>query len=84
MPKEFYSTIEAAKILRVSRKTVFQRVRAGKIKSTRVGRNYIISYSALMEALGKNVGVEKKAAIDKVISRAMKDYGETFKLLGRE
>lgn len=84
MQKEFYSTVEAAKILRVSRKNVFERVRAGKIRATKVGRNFIISHSSLMEALGKNIGSEKKNNIDKAIEKALKEYKKTFQLLGKE
>ncbi len=84
MSKEFYSTIEAADILRVSRKTVFQWARTGKIKATKVGRNYVIPHFALLEKLGQTVGPEKKASIEKAIDKALKDYGKTFKLLGKE
>ena len=84
MSKDYYSTIEAANILRVSRKTVFQWARSGKIKAIRVGRNYIIPHEAIIQALGKTIGIENKAAIEKAIDKAMKDYGEVFKRLGRE
>ncbi|MBI3589085.1 MAG: helix-turn-helix domain-containing protein [Candidatus Liptonbacteria bacterium] len=84
MPRDYYSTLQAANILRISRIAVFNKIKSGKLKAQKIGRNYIISHASLMEALGKNVGVEKKAAIDRAIDRAMKDYGETFKLLGRE
>lgn len=84
MPKEYYSTIEVANILRLSRKTVFQWARSGKIKAQKVGRNYIIPHAALLEALGKTVGKEKKEAIEKAIDKALIEYGKTFKLLGRE
>ncbi len=84
MTKEYYSTIEAAKIFKVSRISVFQWARDGKIQATKVGKNYIIPYSAILEKLGETLGSEKKEAIEKAIDRAMKDYKETFKLLGKE
>jgi len=84
MKKEFYSTIEAAKILRLSRIAVFRWVKNGKLKAIRVGRNYIIPHKDLLEALGKEIGTSKKLAIDKAVKKAMKDFKETFKLLGRE
>lgn len=84
MPKDFYSTTEAARILRISRIEAFRKIKAGKIKATKVGRNYIIPHDALLEALGKVVGSEKKKAIEKTIDRALREYGETFRLLGRE
>ncbi len=84
MPKTFYSTIEAAHALRISRIEVFRKIKLGKIKAEKVGRNYIISHNALAEALGKSIGAEKKQDIEKVIDRALRDYGETFRKLGRE
>ncbi len=84
MTKEYYSTIEAANILRVSRITVFQWARDGKIKATKVGKNYIIPRSAILEKLGKTLGPDKKADIEKAINKALKDYEKTFKMLGKE
>lgn len=83
MEKDYYSTTETAKILNVSRKTVFQWSRDGKIKATKVGKNYIIPHSAILEKLGKTLGKDKKAEIEKSIDRAMKEYKQTFKMLGR-
>lgn len=84
MAKEFYSTIEVANILKVSRKTIFQWARDGKIKATKVGRNFVIPSSAVLEKLGKTIGAEKKVGIEKAVRKAIKDYGETFRLLGKE
>lgn len=84
MAKEYYSTIEVANILRVSRKTVFQWARDGKIKAIKVGKNYIIPHSALLERLGKEIGSENKSEIENAINKALKDYEKTFRLLGKE
>ena len=84
MPKEYYSTIEAANILRVSRITVFQWIKSKKIEATKVGRNYVISHSAVLEKLGKTIGTKKKKAVEVAIDKALKDYGKTFRLLGKE
>ena len=84
MAKEYYSTIEVANILRVSRKTVFQWARDGKIKAIKVGKNYVIPRSAILEKLGKTLGADKKAGIEKAINKALKDYEKTFRMLGKE
>ncbi len=84
MTKNYYSTIETANILKVSRKTVYQWARDGKIEALKVGRNYIIPHSALLERLGKDIGFENKTDIENTINKALKDYGKTFKLLGKE
>ena len=63
---------------------VFRRIKAGKIEAEKVGRNYIISHTSLVEALGRAVGNKKKEEIERVIDRALEEYGDVFKKLGRE
>lgn len=84
MTKKYYSTVEAARILRLSRIAVFNRIKKGKLKAERVGKNYIISHEAVLESLGRSVGPEKKENIKRAIDKALKEYGNVFKLLGRE
>jgi len=40
--KDFYTTTELAKVLGISRISVFKRVRQGSIKAIRMGRDFII------------------------------------------
>jgi len=40
--KNFYTVSELAKLLRISRISVFKRVRQGSIKGQKLGRNFII------------------------------------------
>ena len=82
--KDMYSTSETAKILRLSRVEVFRKIKAGKIRAEKVGRNYVIPYDSVAEALGNVIGNYKKQEIEKVIDRAMKEYGEVFRKLGKE
>ena len=84
MDKKMYSTAEAAKILRLSRIEVFRKIKSQKIKAEKVGRNYIIAHDDLMEALGKVIGSAKKEKIEDAVKRAVKEYGQTFKKLGKE
>lgn len=83
MNRDFYSTSQAAQILKISRIEVFRRIKAKKIEAEKVGRNYIIPRNAVIEALGKEIGLQKKEEINRAIGRAIKDYGETFKRLGK-
>ena len=83
MPKDYYSTSEAANILRISRIAVFNRIKSGKLKAQKIGRNYIISHKEVLEALGETIGAGKKATIEKAIDKAIHDYGKTFRLLGK-
>lgn len=40
--KDFYTTTELAKVLGISRISVFKRVRQGSIKAVKMGRDFII------------------------------------------
>jgi len=84
MIKEYYSTTETANIFRVSRKTVFMWIKNGKMKATKVGRNYVVPHSSIVEKLGKTLGTEKKVEIEGSINKAIEDYEQTFRLLGKE
>jgi excisionase family DNA binding protein len=41
--KDFYTTTELAKLLGISRISVFKRVKQGSIKGQKIGRDFIIS-----------------------------------------
>jgi excisionase family DNA binding protein len=84
MTKDYYSTSEAAQILRISRITVFNRIQRGKIRAEKIGRNYIISHKAILEALGQTIGQEKKQSIEHAVDKALSEYKKAFKMLGRE
>lgn len=81
---QFLSTAELAQILGVSRVTVFQKIKKGKIKAERVGRNFIISRKDLPEILKEIVGDKDKKQIEKAIKKTIEDYKETLSLLGKE
>jgi len=84
MFKKLYSTSQVATILKQSRIEVFRKIKSGKIKAEKVGRNYVISREALMEALGEIIGDQNKKDIEAAIEKALKQYGGAFRLLGKE
>lgn len=84
MNKDFFSSTELAKLLGVSRITVFNNIQSGKIKAEKIGRNYAIRKQDVLQALGSVLGEDKKREIEKAVTRATKEYGETFRLLGKE
>ncbi len=81
---KYMSTSELAKLLHVSRIAVFKKIRSGKIKAFKVGRNYVIPMEEVMSAIGTFISPEKKFEIDEVVKRAVKEYGQALKLLGNE
>jgi len=84
--KKYLSTTEAAKILTVSRITVFKRIKSGEIKAEKIGRNYAIPKDNLLSDVSSNATLsdDKKNEIKTVVKKAVKEYGEAFKLLGKE
>ena len=79
-----YSTTEVAHILHLSRIEIFRRIRSGKIVATKVGRNYVIPHESLIDMLEETIGVHSKKQIDEAIDKALAEYGEVFKELGKE
>ena len=84
MDKAFFSTSEVAKILGVSRISVFKKIKSGEIKAKKIGRNFIIERKDLAEILESVLREDKKKEIEQVVAKAVKEYGETFRLLGKE
>ena len=84
MDKAFFSTSEVAKILGVSRISVFKKIKSGEIKAKKIGRNFIIERKDLAEILESVLREDKKKEIEQVVAKAIKEYGETFRLLGKE
>jgi excisionase family DNA binding protein len=86
-----YSTTEAAKLLGLTRKTVFCWIKAGKITAQRSGRSFVIVESDLKKFLKKPSAVEstetaeqKERDINETVKRVVNEYGDTLRKLGAE
>lgn len=85
MTREKYITIpELAKLLGVSRIAIYNRVKKGDIPATKIGRTYVITDETVADILGKKVTAERKKRIDAAVDRAVREYGEVLKMLGKE
>lgn len=82
--KVLYSTKEVADILHLSRVEVFRKIKAGKIKAEKIGRNFVVHQKDLVEILGKTLGENKKANIKEVVERVLREYEEAFRKLSKE
>jgi excisionase family DNA binding protein len=84
MKKDFFSTMELAKILGITRIAVFKKIKKGEIQAIKVGRNFVIGKSQLPEILGTVLSEDRKKEIEKTVRKTVAEYGEALKLLGRE
>lgn len=84
--KIFFSTSEVSKLLRISRVSVFNKIRQGIIKAEKIGRNYIIPREEIEHLLGdnKNISEKDKREINMAVERAVKEYGQAIRMLGKE
>jgi len=80
--KKYLTVAELAKRLGVSRVTVFRKIKSGGIKAEKIGRNFFIPVSEIFS--DKVLTEEQKQEIKKIVRSAVKEYSETFKLLGKE
>lgn len=82
--KKYYTVKELADILGVSRVTVFNRIKQGKIKAEKIGRNYIIHKKDAFPSLSGELDSRTKRTIEKGVSSVLHDYGDVIKRLGQE
>ena len=82
--KDFISITELAKMLRLTRMGVFKRIKSGKLKAKKIGRSFYVAREDLPAVLGVVVGDKERKDINKAVIKAVNQYGETFRLLGRE
>ena len=80
--KRLYSLTEVAKILGVSRVTVFNKIQSGELRAHKIGNNYVIDGVDIL--FENNLPSNVKTDIEQVVKRAIKEYGEAFKRLGKE
>ena len=81
--KPYLTTSELADILGISRVAVFNRIKKGKIKAKKIGRNFIIFKEDLPEIFGKKLTKEREREIEEAVRKVVEEYGQTLKLLGK-
>ncbi len=82
--EQYYSTVEVAKLLGISRIAIFKQIKNGKIKAKKVGRNYIINRVDIENLLDKSLNKNMKKQINDAVKKTIKEYGETLKMLGND
>ena len=80
-----YITIpQLAKMLNMSRFTVFKWVKDGKIRATKVGRVWIIDDPEIKRMLAGKLTKKQEVNIRIAVNTAVEEYGELFKKLSQE
>lgn len=60
MPKKYFSTTEAAKIIGISRIAIFKKIKTGSLPAIQVGRNFIIAKDDLLILLKKQAKKQER------------------------
>jgi len=85
MPKRKYMSIpDLAKMLGVSRITVYNRVRRGEIEAEKVGRTYVITDQTVNSLLSEEPTTKEKKQIEAAVKRTVKEYGDVLRKLAAE
>lgn len=82
--EEYVTIPQLAKILGVSRITIYNKVKNGEIEAIRIGRIYAIPKKFLSEILGDTLSTKTKKLIDEAVRRTVQEYGEVLIKLGNE
>jgi excisionase family DNA binding protein len=83
--RDFITIPQLAKIMGISRISVYKKVKSGEIKAAKIGRNYAISREFLKtHILGQPLSETEKKEIDSAIKKTVQEYAETLKRLGKE
>ncbi len=79
---DYYTTSELAELMGVSRVTVFNMIKDGRLQAERIGKNYLIPKNAL--GIHADLTDEQKHKITDAVEKTVKEYGEALKLLANE
>ena len=80
----YLSVTEASELLGITREAVLKRIHAGKLKAERIGHIFAIPKSELGISNGEALSEHQKNIIEAGVKKAVKEYGETLRKLGKE
>lgn len=84
MQNNYITTAQLAKMLGISRISVFRKIKEGEIKAKKIGRNYAVDNKNLPEILGTKLNQNSADLVTRAVHKTVKEYGETLRLLGKE
>jgi len=80
----YYSVVEAAKILGITREAVLKRIHAGHLKAERIGHIFAIPKNELGISDGEKLSEAQEEIIAAGVKKTVKEYSETLEKLGKE
>ena len=80
----FLTVKQLADILGVSRIAVFNKIKKGQLIATKAGKTYLIPKEQLIGIINNDLSEAEKEKIRNGVSKVIRDYGETLKMLGKE
>ena len=81
---EYITIPQLAKVLGISRVTVYRKVKSGQIAAHKIGHAYVIADSEITKILNRELSSKDKKQIEKAVKKVVKQYGQTLRLLGDE
>ena len=84
MEQKNFSVADVAGLLGMTRQAVLKKIKTGELRAQKVGRSYVVQKTDLPIWHGGELTEAKKEVIKQAVKKAVKDYGETLKMLGKE
>lgn len=81
---ELLSTKQVAKLLGISREAIHKRIKKGKIKAHKVGRNYVVPRDSLGIISDRSLSENQRLLINSAVKLVVQEYGDALRLLGKE
>ncbi|MFA5023097.1 MAG: helix-turn-helix domain-containing protein [Candidatus Paceibacterota bacterium] len=83
--KPYFTTAEVAKLLKVSRITVFNYVKKGQVKADKMGKTYLIPKGEVLRLAERgDLTKGRREEIGREVDFIVDKYGEALKKLGEE
>lgn len=79
--RRLISIPDLARLLGVSRITIYNRVRRGEIEAEKVGRTYVVTDETVNSLLSKQPTAKEKKQMDAAVKRTVQEYGGVLKRL---
>lgn len=74
---------QAAQMMGFSRIEIYRKVKKGEIPAQRIGRSFFVMRQDLGQLFSPLTKISQHK-VDQAVTKTLKEYGETIKLLGKE